>query len=274
MAKIFHCFILLFIMALSQTISITQADPAFLQSIKKNPMKLKTEKLSHFKFYWHDIVSGPNPTAVTIVQPPANKTKNPLTGFGLINMIDDPLTEKPETGSKLLGRAQGFYGASSQEEIGLLMAMNFNFATRKAREMSVIGGSGVFRFARGPYQAFSPLEDVNLDMNDLEEFIQDYPTQQYRSQNYPTQHYPSQDVTIGQGWGHGSHHGSYQGSIPVEDDDDVEETSPVKPKKPSRRATKAKAQTKSKNFLCDIYENERALISTVRKSFRGALRSK
>ncbi|PWA65081.1 disease resistance-responsive (dirigent-like protein) family protein [Artemisia annua] len=166
MAKIFFYFILLFIMALSQTISITRADPAFLQSIKKNPMKLKTEKLSHFKFYWHDIVSGPNPTAVTIVQPLANKTKNPLTGFGLINMIDDPLTEKPETESKLLGRAQGFYGASSQEEIGLLMAMNFvfltgkyngstitimgqNFATRKVREMSVIGGSGVFRFARG-----------------------------------------------------------------------------------------------------------------------------
>ena len=46
--------------------------------------------------------------------------------------------------------------------------------------------------------------------------------------------------------GQGSGHGSYHGSMPVDDDndDDVEETSPVKPKKPSRRATKAKDKGK------------------------------
>ena len=42
--------------------------------------------------------------------------------------------------------------------------------------------------------------------------------------------------------GQGSGHSSYHGSMPVEDD--VEETSPVKPKKPSRRATKAKDKGK------------------------------
>ncbi|GJZ77122.1 dirigent protein 22-like protein [Tanacetum coccineum] len=177
MAKLFHCFILPLLMALSQTMSITLADPAFLQSVRMNPMKLKTEKLSHFKLYWHDIVSGPNPTAITIVQPPGSNTKKALTGFGLINMIDDPLTEKPEMGSKLLGRAQGLYAASSQEEIGLLMAMNFvfvtgkyngstitimgqNFATHQVREMPIIGGSGLFRFARGYVQASTHTLDV------------------------------------------------------------------------------------------------------------------
>lgn len=42
-------------------------------------------------------------------------------------MIDDPLTEGPELSSKLLGRAQGFYGSASQKDAGPLMAMNFAF---------------------------------------------------------------------------------------------------------------------------------------------------
>ncbi|PWA74818.1 disease resistance-responsive (dirigent-like protein) family protein [Artemisia annua] len=177
MAKTFLCIIFpLLMITISQTFLVTQADPRFLQSVKLNPMKLKTEKLSHFKFYWHDTISGPNPTVVNIVQPPVNNKTKP-TGFGMINMIDDAMTEKPEIGSKLLGRAQGFYGQASQEEIGLLMAMNFVFSTgkyngstltimgrnpvfHKVREMPIIGGSGLFRFARGYVQASTHTFDI------------------------------------------------------------------------------------------------------------------
>jgi hypothetical protein len=53
---------------------------------------------------------------------------------------------------------------------------------------------------------------------------------------------------MGQGSGHGSYHGSFHGSLPVDDDesDEIEATSPVKQKKPSRRATKAKGKAKAK----------------------------
>ncbi|GKB17049.1 retrotransposon protein, putative, ty3-gypsy subclass [Tanacetum coccineum] len=53
----------------------------------------------------------------------------------------------------------------------------------------------------------------------------------------------SQDYSMGHGSGHGSAHGSAHGSVPVHDDEDespVEEVSPVKPKKPSRHAIRAK----------------------------------
>ncbi|KAB1227894.1 Dirigent protein 19 [Morella rubra] len=72
--------------------------------------------------------------------------------------------------SKFIGRAQGFYALASQEEVGLLMAMNFAFTEgkyngstitmlgrnavfTKVREMPVIGGSGLFRFATDYVQA-------------------------------------------------------------------------------------------------------------------------
>jgi len=141
----------------------------FVRPIDRKLLGLnKKEKLSHFKLYWHDIVSGKNPTSVAIV-PPSSKV-NSTTAFGLVSMIDNPLTLGPELSSKLVGKAQGFYAAASQEYIGFLMAMNFaliegkyngstitilgrNPATNKVREMPVVGGSGLFRFARGYAQA-------------------------------------------------------------------------------------------------------------------------
>ncbi|XP_022983112.1 dirigent protein 22-like [Cucurbita maxima] len=128
----------------------------------------RREKLSHLHFYFHDILSGRNPTAVPVVLPPQANASRSL--FGMVVMTDDPLTERPEIGSKLLGRAQGFYASASQTELGLLMVMNFAFVEGKyngsylsilgrntvmsaVREMPVVGGGGLFRFARGYAQA-------------------------------------------------------------------------------------------------------------------------
>ncbi|KAI3995584.1 hypothetical protein MKX01_023329 [Papaver californicum] len=131
-------------------------------------MGLKKEKLSHFRVYWHDIVGGKNPTAIPVANAPGTR-KSP-TAFGLITMIDDPITEGPELSSKLIGRAQGLYASASLGELGLIMNMNFAFMVgkyngstisimgrnavfSKVREMPIIGGSGLFRFARGYVQA-------------------------------------------------------------------------------------------------------------------------
>jgi hypothetical protein len=109
-------------------------------------------------------MSGKNPTSITVVPPPLKL--NTATSFGLVNIYDDPLTLGPELSSKIVGKAQGFYASASKDDFSLLMAMNFAFiegeynestitimgrnsALNKVREMPIVGGSGLFRFARG-----------------------------------------------------------------------------------------------------------------------------
>ncbi|KAL1540946.1 Dirigent protein 19 [Salvia divinorum] len=137
--------------------------------------KAQKQKLSRFRIYWHDITSGTPPSSIPIVKPVIK------TGFGQINMIDNPLTLGPELSSKAVGKAQGFYGLASQEELGFLMAMNFFFTTGKyngssitilgrnavfdhVREMPIIGGAGLFRWARGYVQART--HDLDLKSGD------------------------------------------------------------------------------------------------------------
>ncbi|CAN1772857.1 Dirigent protein 20 [Linum perenne] len=138
--------------------------------------KLTREKLTHLKFYFHDIVSGPNPTALPVVRSESTNasssamTNTSRSAFGLVVMMDDPLTVGPNLTSKLVGRAQGIYASASQSELSFLMVLNFAFKEGKyngsnlsvlgrnnpfsgVREMPVVGGSGVFRFARGYAQA-------------------------------------------------------------------------------------------------------------------------
>ncbi|CAI9769046.1 unnamed protein product [Fraxinus pennsylvanica] len=72
----------------------------------------------------------------------------------------------PEPESKIMGRAQGIYGSDSLEELGILMILNLAFTDVKYngstlsvlghnpflheyREMPIVGGSSVFRLARG-----------------------------------------------------------------------------------------------------------------------------
>ncbi|KAI3851006.1 hypothetical protein MKX03_014431 [Papaver bracteatum] len=129
---------------------------------------LKKEKLSHFRVYWHDIAGGSNPTTIQVAS--ANSTQDSITGFGGVAVFDDALTEGPEPSSKLLGRAQGFYISAGFDELVVLANANIVFTTGKyngstigimgrntlvpeVREMPIIGGTGLLRFARGYVEA-------------------------------------------------------------------------------------------------------------------------
>ncbi|KAJ0087870.1 hypothetical protein Patl1_32907 [Pistacia atlantica] len=101
----------------------------FSEVLAPEKLGLKEEKLTHLHFYFHDIVSGPKPSAVRVAQ--AAVTNSSQTAFGAVNVMDDALTEAPEPGSKVVGRAQGIYASASQSELGLLMVLNFAFTEGK-----------------------------------------------------------------------------------------------------------------------------------------------
>ncbi|KAH7685379.1 Dirigent protein [Dioscorea alata] len=154
----------LLLLFLLLTITSTTSSSSSSEKLKR----MKKKKLTHFTVYWHDIVSGPNPSGAMVAQAPTTNTST--TGFGLVRIIDNPLTKGPTMSSDLVGRAQGFYASTSLEYVGLMMAMNFAFTSGKyngstvtilgrnevftdVREMPVIGGSGLFRWAQGYAQA-------------------------------------------------------------------------------------------------------------------------
>ncbi|KAL4187908.1 hypothetical protein AMTRI_Chr09g41440 [Amborella trichopoda] len=125
---------------------------------------LQKEKVSHLHFYFHDVITGKNPTSIAVAG--ANTTLTSPTSFGLVNVVDNTLTKGPKPTSKLIGRGQGFFASSSQSEISFFMAIDFVFMEgkfngstltmvgrnpimHKERVMTVVGGSGAFRLARG-----------------------------------------------------------------------------------------------------------------------------
>uniref|UniRef100_M8C792 Dirigent protein n=1 Tax=Aegilops tauschii TaxID=37682 RepID=M8C792_AEGTA len=125
------------------------------------------ETTTHIKVYWHDVYSGPSPTAVEVARAPSTNSSKTL--FGGVYVIDDALTDGPDlNSSRLVGRAQGMYVSSGKDELAVLMNMNFVFTaggryngssgaimgrnsagSAAIREMPVIGGTGIFRLARG-----------------------------------------------------------------------------------------------------------------------------
>ncbi|KAK7832570.1 dirigent protein 22-like [Quercus suber] len=164
MAKIFSSTLLISFSIFFFSTYIKAETPVFSRNLSPSSLGLKREKLSHLHFYFHDILSGPKPSAVRVAQ--AAMTNTSSTSFGAVSVIDDALTMLPDDSSKVVGRAQGIYASASQSEFGLLMVLNFAFIEGEyngstlsvlgrntilstVRELPIVGGSGVFRFARG-----------------------------------------------------------------------------------------------------------------------------
>lgn len=149
--------------------SISAAKNHFHRILSPSSLGLHKEKLSHLRFYFHDNLTGPKPSGVIVAEAPTTNTS--ATGFGAVTVFDNTLTLLPELSSQHVGKAQGIYAQASLEERGALsMVINFVFVEGKfngssisvvgrnraltaVREMPVVGGSGVFRFARGYTQA-------------------------------------------------------------------------------------------------------------------------
>ncbi|GAV63991.1 Dirigent domain-containing protein [Cephalotus follicularis] len=133
-------FLILFTVPFSLILATSEPNP-FDKTLSPSSLGLKEATLTHLHFYFHDTVTGQNPTAFRIAQ--ARITNKSATGFGALVMIDEPLTVGPELSSKLVGRAQGKYNGSTLSVLGR------NTILSTVRELPIVGGTGLFRFARG-----------------------------------------------------------------------------------------------------------------------------
>ncbi|XP_030453253.1 dirigent protein 22-like [Syzygium oleosum] len=146
---------------------------------KSKLLTSKREKLTRFLVYVHDQNAGSNATTVNVAQ--ASTTNQSATSFGLVGIFDDALTMGPEMSSKNLGRLQGMVAFASRTEVAVLMSMNFvftkgkyngssltvvgrNLLFSKVREMPIVGGTGLFRLARGYVQTSTYLFDPNTGL--------------------------------------------------------------------------------------------------------------
>ncbi|KAJ4780992.1 Dirigent protein [Rhynchospora pubera] len=169
-------FLLLLICCATNSTLVTSSEQSIDYLISSHTVShAAVEKRSHFRFYWHDKISGPNQTAVRVVDAPEFK-KSISTNFSDVYVFDDPLRTGPDKNSKLVGKAKGIYLEDGLYKIELLVAMNFVFTDGKyngstiavighnevlttVREMPIVGGSGLFRFARGYVQLRTYLYD-------------------------------------------------------------------------------------------------------------------
>ncbi|XP_078172704.1 dirigent protein 11-like [Carex rostrata] len=117
-------------------------------------------KKAHLHFYFHEILSGSNATAMTVVKAPNSDSFT----RGAIGVVDNMLREDQDENSTLIGRAQGLVSAVGFDG-SLLSMLNFVFTEGKYNnstlaiygrvvraepaERPIIGGTGMFRMARG-----------------------------------------------------------------------------------------------------------------------------
>ncbi|XP_042003710.1 dirigent protein 11-like [Salvia splendens] len=123
------------------------------------------EKLMKLKVYVQDLRIGNKNATVVEVAKAAGVTDNSPFSFGSVHVLDDLVTEGPGLNSRPLGRVQGLTTNADLSTFGIAMSLNFYFTAGKlagstlcilgrnqvmdARRELPVGGSGVFRFARG-----------------------------------------------------------------------------------------------------------------------------
>ncbi|KAK4401420.1 Dirigent protein 17 [Sesamum angolense] len=124
------------------------------------------ERTAMIHLYIQDFIGGPNQTVYEVAR--ASITSTSPTSFGLVEVFDDLMTAGPDLNSEKVGRFQGFYAVSDLNTTAYTISINYYFTSgpgrmngstisvfgrepiyAQQRELAVIGGTGMFRFASG-----------------------------------------------------------------------------------------------------------------------------
>ncbi|EYU43119.1 hypothetical protein ABFS82_08G115900 [Erythranthe guttata] len=133
--------------------------------------ELSQPKETKMAFYFQDYSGGPNATVIEITGQPNGLLS--FTKFGAIFCTDDPITEGFDESSAQIARAQGLYVTSALDGSNTHVLISIVFTNNeyrgstlevqgtsaqfeRVREVAVVGGTGIFRLARG-YATFETL---------------------------------------------------------------------------------------------------------------------
>ncbi|KAH6777024.1 hypothetical protein C2S51_008336 [Perilla frutescens var. frutescens] len=126
----------------------------------------RNEEAAVLHFYVQDFRAGGGPNATVYVVAESSISATSPTDFGEIHVCDDLLTTQPDQNSEIIGKVQGVTISADFQVSGEGMYLNFYFTTgdysgstltmlgrneimNEEREMPIVGGTGVFRLARG-----------------------------------------------------------------------------------------------------------------------------
>ncbi|XP_058108879.1 dirigent protein 22-like [Magnolia sinica] len=152
-----------------------------LGSLKAKGMRMKE---TNMVFYMQDWETGENVTSVSVAG--LNGIGSISTRFGTIMVFDNAITVDVERHSKPIGRGRGIFAASALDDSALHFMYSIVFTDGEykgstlqihgldiyltehkefvaRRELSVVSGTGLFRYARG-YVVF---ENAFLDLSNL-----------------------------------------------------------------------------------------------------------
>ncbi|GMY07325.1 dirigent protein 2-like [Fagus crenata] len=111
-------------------------------------------KETQLSLYFQDISAFGNPNATVIpVAGIAGKAWT-FTQFGTVYVTDDYITETSDPKSPEVGRAQGMYVTAGLDGLNSHVMISIVFTNKEkqfdsVREVAVVAGTGIFRFARG-----------------------------------------------------------------------------------------------------------------------------
>lgn len=169
MEKPYIVLILLSMATIMGTANGVAMRPESMEKWLKTRYRVK-ERVTPLQFYVRDVFSTPttmNVTTTNVIVAKANSTFGSPTLFGLVAVIDDPVTVGPEPKSKIMGRAEGIITFASLEKISLHMTFTIVFTNGKYNgstlsfvghnsclaaelgQISIVGGTGAFILARG-----------------------------------------------------------------------------------------------------------------------------
>ncbi|XP_062104666.1 dirigent protein 1-like [Humulus lupulus] len=155
----------------------------------------KELKETYMSFYVNDYSAGPNSTVAAIAGIPGKQWT--VTQFGTIYITDDPIMDNPDPNSAPIGRSLGTYVTSALDGLILHVSISVVFTAKeymgstlelqgaykhfeRRSEISVVSGTGQFRFARG----YATFETYSWDPNTAHAiFLWNFTVLHYHSSN-------------------------------------------------------------------------------------------